>query len=180
MPELETTMALWVVLFVQGSVLLYVLARIHQLPGMLSGLLPGSRIPNIQVESPSGERIQVRELMHGPTLLCLVTRGCPYCELVAPHLDTFRRSNPEFSLIIIAGGDSASARAFADKTSISTPVYSADISLFKKNFQVENLPFSFLTNSNGIVLRRGALSKETLLSWLVDTPLYTRTHPESL
>jgi hypothetical protein len=164
-----TLTVLWLVVLVQGFVMATILYRSSQ--ARASGALQtGTRLPALQLTSQGGTPASLRDLTASPTMVCIVTKGCPMCERMIPELGALAKAQPSLSIVLVAGNTPQEAEELKAQTRTELPMYSASMHVVLRRLNIHAVPYVFWVGDNGVIQHQGALNKKTRNFWLEELP----------
>jgi|SRR6266850_186110 len=133
--------------------------------GLRAGALaPGFRLPRLD----GGGDLGLEELRGGPVLLVFSDPHCSPCNALAPHLETFHRSNSEISVVMITRGEPKENRAKVKEHSLTFPV------LLQRQWEVSRLyaifatPVAYLIDERGVITHDVAVGVEAILALMTE------------
>lgn len=170
--------ALWFVVSLSVIMQIVVLRQARRLAPDNNGIPPGNQFPRIVFESVTGKQtFTYQEIMgEGNSLMfCFVHASCKFCREIAPQLERVSHTYSSFRPVLLSFDDSDDIIDFQKETNINLPLYRIEAADVTKKLNLKRFPFGMLIDREGIILRREALQKDTLLSWLVDIPQYVES-----
>ena len=170
----QILLLLWLILALQGIVLLYLLGRLHSLKGAAA-----SWLPDIPVTTPEGQVVPLVSQLSATTLLCFVANGCPFCRQVVPDLEALDARYPFVRVQSLVAGRPGDAAAFASLTGTHLPVLAVAPEHMVDRLQVTENPYGFLVDHKQLIQWRGRLSKQAIAQWFVPATEFSHAAPSA-
>lgn len=161
---------LWLVATVQGFVIAVVLYR-SLMKGVSQALQVGARMPDLRLTNGQGDVVSLRALLEKPTMICVVTKGCPVCERMIPQLDALAATHPSLPIVLVAANTPTEASELRAQTGTRLPMFSASLISINRKLNITRFPYVVWVGDNGVVEQQGVLNRNTSRFWFEEFPV---------
>lgn len=161
--------AMWIMLIIH-SIIVFILVR--QVKTGSNGIAPGISIPSIKVHNSEGHQVSLDHLVKDKnvTLLCVISPNCRFCKEVVFEINKIYLNNANFAIKLLVVGDGEGFNKYVVTTNVAIEMYSISYQDCRRKLRTSSYPFGMVIDNQGVIMRRGIIKKENILSWLVDVP----------
>jgi peroxiredoxin/outer membrane lipoprotein-sorting protein len=142
------------------------------IPGQTGATLVNRPVPDLELKTLEGDRVQLAALRGRPVLLNFWASWCGPCRTELPGLIRIYKDYKDSGLVVLGIDDepAATARNFVRKTGMSFPTLEDPDRKAHKMFAVRAIPTIFLVDAQGKVVRffRGTRDESALRTALRD------------
>lgn len=164
-PFVMSYVLLWVVVVLQGMLLLGTVRAIHDLKQGGHGeaadveepaaeRLVGEEVPGFSALDISGAAFESQQLKGRSTVVLFASPNCPTCVLALEELSTVGRK-AKGNVVVVCGAGADSCRRLADDFGLTVPVIVDEDNRLRQLFDVAIAPTAVLLNPNGRVVSYG-------------------------
>ena len=121
----------------------------------MSVLMPGSKAPDVVLQTAAGEKFSLSKALQSNSLAVLVFYkvSCPVCQFAMPYLERLHRSYPEVPLWGVSQDDSDATTSFAKMYGASFPMILDEHLDSTVQYDLSNVPTTFVIAADGSIIQ---------------------------
>jgi methylamine dehydrogenase accessory protein MauD len=148
-------------------------------PAPPAGLEDGVPAPELALETPDGEPVDLREFQGSQLLVMFSSVTCPACQTMYPELALFAERNPQVPVLMISNGTPDENRTVAAEHDLGVTMAQWDDRV-AHSYQVPGTPFFYVIDGEGVIRRSGFASTAADLEELAASrPAEMAFHPHA-
>jgi peroxiredoxin len=168
---------LWIVVLLNLLLTIALIRRFHQISAFADmdvGLKKGSRAPDFQAETLTGETVTLADYARKAVSFIFISPHCGPCLEKIPTLNALASKAKQAGvdiLLVNTDGDKAETAAFVEKHNVTLPVLiaSSESNSFASDYKAAATPSYCVLNQNGHVEAAGMFGpgweKELMQTW---------------
>ena len=136
----------------------------------ISGGLPvGMQAPLITGTDQQGRTVSLNDTKGSTRILAFISPGCAACAGAISALNNVLASDPDVTVLLVSGSDSAANRAYAAEHHLGIPLLTPRPGRGKEVYRVEGVPFVFMIDGAGVIRAAGVVNGDEEMQRLLST-----------
>lgn len=157
---LQVQLILWLIVIIQGVLLIFVITNIKKKRGDNVGIPEGKVIPDLSYSTIRGEKGNIHWLINKEeySFICTLKPGCPVCEEIIDQLSYMTDSDLKRIKILVCG-KMTEIKSWIEQSNINIPVYILDEEDMFKKMNIQMFPFAMVLDKHGEVIKKDIINK---------------------